>query len=65
MQHMAMAIAGLACLMISGLSIFMLAPRKGRPGAPWMEIELVAIMVSLALLITLSLGAALLITALA
>ena len=65
MQHMTMAIAGLVCLMIGGLSIFVLAPRAGRPGVAWMEAELVAITVILIQLVILALGAALLVSALA
>jgi hypothetical protein len=65
MQHMAMAIVGLACLTIGAFSIFMLAPREGRLGVRWMEVEFVAILVILVLLILVSLGAALLVTALA
>ena len=65
MQHMSMAIAGLVCMMIGGLTIFVLAPRAGRTGVAWMEIELVAISVILFQLIMLSLGAALLISAVA
>jgi hypothetical protein len=63
MQNLAMAIAGLACLMISGFALYKLAPREGKPGIPWMEVEVVGISVSLVLVTLVATGAALLIAA--
>jgi len=65
MQNMAMAIVGLVCLMISGFALYKLAPREGKLGIPWMEIEAVGISVSLVLVTLIATGAALLIAAVA
>ena len=65
MQHTVMAIAGLACLLISMVGIYRLAPREGRPGVPWLKIEVIEISVASVLVTLLALGTALLLAGLA
>jgi len=51
MQDLTLAISGLACLVITGLGFYKLAPREGEQTNPWMEREMVAMTVTLVLLV--------------
>ena len=59
MQHTVMAIAGLVCLLISVVSVYKLAPRDGKPGFAWLQIELIEISVASVLVSLLAVGLAL------
>jgi len=56
-----LVVSGIVCLSLSGLMMYKLTPREGRPPSPWTSTEFRAMSVALSVLVLLLGGVALLV----